>query len=340
MSTMAAKKCLTSRSKNFEMVMLPQDKESHYQSLTGKRDNRSSNYTTVNIEQGHLPVIVESVSKMALDTVVCLDQQPPLPSRSPADFDYCKPSESQGPHHSSDELKAGRKCGDKKFLLIIIFGAIVAIALLISIVALYLGAFSSNRSKDIGIEQNTAEESVQNNSLVISALVSRIKFLEQSLQQSQINQENYSTLFEISNNVLATKLDKIENKLVSNISSVQSRLDSIFATTSSRLITAENQLRTTSSGFDSRLTSAENQLRSTSSSLTTVRSQLTSTENQLRSTSSDLSSLKSNLRRTNLFRRCFQDENTCRVSQHSSNSRWYRCITGSQYINRSVSSLF
>ncbi len=354
-----AKKSATSSD---EMLILPR-RDSHYQPLLGTRDSRSSEYTIVNTEQGHVPENVENVSTTSSDTIVCSDQPPAAqPPRAPADNDDCEPSvqpESQGSHHCNDELKASRKGwrrGIKKFLLI--FGAIFyGVALVISIVLL-LGSFNNcSHSKD---EQEMAKESVQNNSLIIADLVSRMKFLEQSLRHYQVNQENHSTLFKISSDVLIAQLNEIDDLLVSNVSSLQSRVDliqSTFATTNSRLTTAENQLRSTSSALSNRLTSTENQLRSTSSGLTTVRNQLTSTENRLRttssglnsrlttaenrlrSTSSDLSSLKSDLRGVNLFRRCISEEATCRVSQHSNSNRWYFCKTGYQSINRTVSCL-
>ncbi len=85
---------------------------------------------------------------------------------------------------ASPAISESEKVKNKKVFLTL--GVIFGLALLAMITgALSLGAINA---KEAAVQQVSSQQLMENNSLIIADLVARVRFLEHSLQQSQVQQ--------------------------------------------------------------------------------------------------------------------------------------------------------
>lgn len=231
---------------------------------------------------------------------------PVLPPRPPIEYECCKtfPQPETQTVHAVEEPKMKqkqRRCRNKAF---VVLGAFVALAFLLSVASVLFTVFTGNNGTVI----KSPQQSMQNSNMAFTDLIERVKILE-SIQQPT---DNVS--------LLLPRISELE------------RIINDFNTRQSLFMHTVNSVQSSLVDTNTRLIAIETQLNSTSSALH-------ATDNRLSATSSDLSNMRTSLRSVNLFR-CFREEATCTVLQHTSNGRWFLCTTASKRITRLVSLVY
>ena len=108
-----AKVPVASRDRDFEMVVLPPERESHYQSLTTGSGNCN---TYMTVEKRHVFVPQKEEMEVSQKNSTCaVDIDPPsLPPRPPCDYECIQPDSQR----FLEASRKGRKCEANKGFLV------------------------------------------------------------------------------------------------------------------------------------------------------------------------------------------------------------------------------